>query len=180
MPRRDTNDLNSPSNGGRGPAPDTYTPSPTHTVYSAQREETRQTLAATQGHTDRYPETAGTTGPVGQGETGGQGDSDGWSLNRTKTRHDTPTTATEPGTEPQTPHRVGVPRATTAGSTAPKKQTTATHLNTRRNATATGTTPRCWNHKRCRWSRKRSSQARQSTTHTKHHYPCQVEHPTPR
>ena len=68
MPRRDTNDLNSPSNRGRGRAPDTYTPSPTHTVYSAQREETRHT----QGHADRCPETAGTTGPQGQSETGGQ------------------------------------------------------------------------------------------------------------
>ena len=40
MLRRNTNDLNSPSDGGRGRAPETYTPSPTHTVYSAQQEET--------------------------------------------------------------------------------------------------------------------------------------------
>ena len=40
MPLRETNDLNSPSNGGRGRAPDTYTPSPTRKVYSSQRKET--------------------------------------------------------------------------------------------------------------------------------------------
>ena len=39
MPRRDTSDHNSPSDRGRGRAPDAYTASPTHTVYSAQREE---------------------------------------------------------------------------------------------------------------------------------------------
>ena len=68
MPRRDMNDLNSPSNGGRGRAPDTYTPSSTHAVYSSQQEETQHTP----GHADRRPETAGTTGPDGQSEAGEQ------------------------------------------------------------------------------------------------------------
>ena len=90
------------------------------------------------------------------------------------------TTATEPRTKPQTPRRVGVPRAPTARSTAPKTRTTAAHLTRRRHATTTGTTPRGWNHKRSHWSRKQRSQARQRTTHTKHHCPCQVEHPAPR
>ena len=72
MPLRDTNDLNSPSNGGRGRAPDTYSPSPTYMVYSAQREETPHTHTATQGHADRCPGTAGTTGLHGQRATGGQ------------------------------------------------------------------------------------------------------------
>ena len=68
MPRRNMNDLNSPSSRGRARAPDTYTPSPTHTVYSAQREETRHTP----GYADPNPETAGTTGPDGQSGAGGQ------------------------------------------------------------------------------------------------------------
>ena len=72
MLRRDTNDLNSPSDGGRGRAPDTYSPHLTDTVYSAQREETRHTHAATQGRADRCPEKAGTTRLHGQRETGGQ------------------------------------------------------------------------------------------------------------
>ena len=73
MPRRQNNDLNSPREGGRGRAPDTYSSGPTHTVYRAQREENRHTQAATRGHADRWPETAGTTGPHGQRGTGGQG-----------------------------------------------------------------------------------------------------------
>ena len=52
MPRRDTNDHNSPSDRGRGRAQDAYSLSPTPTVYSAQREEPQHTHAATQWHTD--------------------------------------------------------------------------------------------------------------------------------
>ena len=90
-------------------------------------------------------------GPRGKERPEDRGHSDGWTRNRTQTRHSTLTTATEPPTEPQTPHRVGVPRATTARSTALKTPTTAADLNTRRNTTATGTTPRGRNHKRSRW-----------------------------
>ena len=72
MPRRNTNDINSPSNGGRGRAPHTYGPNPTHKVYSAEREKTRHIHAATQGHANRCPKTAGTAGLHGQREAGGQ------------------------------------------------------------------------------------------------------------
>ena len=68
IPRCDTNDLHSPNDGGRGRAPDTHTPRPSHTVYSARREETRHT----KGHADRCPETAGITGPPEPREAGGQ------------------------------------------------------------------------------------------------------------
>ena len=57
IPRRDTNDHESPSDRSRGRTPGTHTPSPTHTVYSTQREEPRSTRATTQGHTDHSPGT---------------------------------------------------------------------------------------------------------------------------
>ena len=72
IPRRNTNNHGSPSDTSRGRAPDAYTPSPTHTVYSAQRKEPQPTQAATQWHNDHCPGTADTTGPHGQGTTGGQ------------------------------------------------------------------------------------------------------------
>ena len=60
----DPDDLGSPS--GRRDAPSTLPPSPTHTVYSADQEQT------TQCRTGHYPGTANTTGPQG-GETTGEG-----------------------------------------------------------------------------------------------------------
>ena len=70
MPQRDTSDHDSPSNRSQGRAPDAYTPSSNHTVYSAQREDPRPTNTATQWHTDQCPGTADTTGPRGQRATG--------------------------------------------------------------------------------------------------------------
>ena len=48
IPRRDTNDHDSPTDRSRGHAPDAYIPRPTHTVYSTQPEEPRSTHAVTQ------------------------------------------------------------------------------------------------------------------------------------
>ena len=176
MPRCDTNDLNSPYDGGRGRAPDTHTPSPTHTVCSAQREDTQHT----QGHADRCPETAGTTGPHRQREAKGQ---------RAHRRLD-------PEQDPNPSQHTDYSDRTTNGTThaTPCRRTpnhdhtedsarntaTAAHLNTRHNTTATGTTPRGRNHKQSRGSRKQHSQMRQRTRHTKHHNPYQVEHPASR
>ena len=169
MPRPDTNDLNSPSDGGRARAPDTYTPSLTHTVYSAQREETRHTHAATQGQADRCPETAAKIGPHRQRATGGQRaqrqlDPE---QDHTPSQHTDYRDRTTNGT-------------TTTRSTARERQNTATYHSTRRNTTATRKTPRGQNNKRCRWPQRQRSHAHQRTTHTKHHYPCQVKHLTAR
>ena len=72
IPRRDSNDLDSPSNRSRKQAPGADTPSPTHTVYSTQRQEPRPTHATTQWHTDHCPGMSDTTGPHGHRATGGQ------------------------------------------------------------------------------------------------------------
>ena len=61
-PWRDSKDLDSPSDRSRGRAPGAYAPSPTHTVYSAQREEPRPNHATTPCQTDHSPRTVDTTG----------------------------------------------------------------------------------------------------------------------
>ena len=155
----------------------THTPPALHTPCTAHKGKKLDTPKDTPTTAPRRP---AQLGPTGKRKPEDRGHSDGWTRNRTQTRHSTLTRATEPRTEPQTPHRVGVPRATTARSTAPKTRAIAAHLNTRRNTTATGRTPRGRNHKRSCWSRKQRSPARRRTPHTKHHYPCQVEHPAPR
>ena len=70
--RRDTNNLDSPCNGSRGPAPGAHNPSPTQTVYSAQQEEPQPGHTTTQWHVDHCPRTTDTTGPHGERATGGR------------------------------------------------------------------------------------------------------------
>ena len=70
--------------------------------------------------------------------------------NQTTPHHKARTTAAEPQTEPQAPHRAGVLQAGTARSIAPKTPTTTMHLNTRHNTTTTGTMSRGQTHKRRR------------------------------
>ena len=159
----------------------THTPPAPHTGCRAHSEKKPDTpMQRPKGTPTAAPRRPAQPGPTGKGQPEDREHSDGWTQNRTTPRHNTLTTATEPRSEPQTPHRFGVPRATTTRSTAPKTRTTATHLNTRRNTTTTGTTPRGRNHKRRRWPRRQRSQTRQRITHTKHHYPREVQHPTPR
>ena len=176
IPRCDTNDLNSPNNGSRKRAPDMHTPSPTHTVYSAQREETRHT----QGQADCCPETAGATGPHGQREAGGQ------------RAHGQP----DPEQDPNPSQHIDYSDQTTYRTTnaTPCRQTPSQDR-TEYSARNTGhcNTPqheaqhhsdrdnaRGQNHKRSRRSRKQHSQARQRTTHRKHHHPYEVERLAPR
>ena len=180
MPRRDTNNLNSPGNGSRGRAPDLYTQA-LHTRCTAHKGKKPNTpLQRPAGTPTAAPRRPAQPGPTGKEKPEDRGHSDGWTWNRIITCHNRLTTATEPRTEPETPHRASIPRATTARSTRPKTRTTAAHLNTMHNTTVPGTTPRGRNYKSCRWSRKQHSQARQRTTRMKNYYPCQVEHPTPR
>ena len=119
-------------------------------------------------------------GPTGRGQPESREHSDGRTRNRSTPHQNAPTTAAEPQTAPEAPHRVGVPRVKTARSKAPKKRTTAKNLNTRRSTTKTGTLYWGQNDKPRRRRRGQRSHAQQRTTHTKHHYRCQVEHPAPR
>ena len=159
----------------------THTPPAPHTrgtAHSGKKPDTP--TQGPKGTPTAAPRRLAQPGLTGKEQPEDREHSNRWTLNRTTHHHNTLTTATEPRTEPQTPHRVGVPRATTTRSTAPKTRTTATHLNTRRNTTTTGTTPQGRNRKRRPRPWRQRSHARQRTTHTKHHYPCQVEHTTPR
>ena len=135
----------------------THTHTALQTRCTAHKEKKPDTP---KGTLTAAPQRPAQQSPRGKGKPEDRGHTDVWTWNRTQTHHSTMTTATEPRTEPQTPHRVGVPQAVTARSTAPKTRATAAHLNTRNNTTATGTTPRGRNHKRSRWSRKQHSQTR--------------------
>ena len=154
-----------------------HTPQALHTPCTAHNKKEPDTPKGTPTAAPRRP---AQQGPTGKSKPEDRGHTDNWTRNMTHTHYSTVTTATDPQAEPQTPHRVSVPRATTAHSTACETRATASRLNTRHNTTATGTMPRGRNHKRSRWSRKQHSQVRQRTTHTMHHYPYHVEHLAPR
>ena len=139
----------------------THTPPAPHTRCTAHSGKKPDTPAQQpEGTPTAAPGRPAQPGPRGKEQPEDREHSDGWTRNRTTPCHNTLTTATEPRTEPQTAHRVGVPRATTTRSTAPQTGTTARSLNTRRNTTATGTTLLGRNLKRCRWPRGQHSHAR--------------------
>ena len=159
----------------------THTPQAPHTRCTAHsqknpdtpKQRLKGTLTTTQGRPTQ-------PGPMGKGQPEGTEHSMGWTQNKTTPHHSTLTTAAKPRREPPAPHCVRVPRAKTAQSIAPKTRTTATNLNRGRSTATTGTMPRGQNHQQRRWPRRQSRLARQRTTHMKHHYPRQVEHPAPR
>ena len=84
----------------------TYTPPALHTRSTTHNEKKPNTPKGTPTATPRQP---AQQGPTCRGKPEDRGHTNGWTQNRTPTHHSTLTTATKPRTEPQTPHRVGVP-----------------------------------------------------------------------
>ena len=117
----DPNDLNSPSIRSRGQAPGAHIPSPTHQCKAHNRKKPDQPMQRPNCTSATAPRRPTEPDPTGGGQQEGeQHSNDSGTRNQTTPHHNALTTAAAPQTEPQAPHRAGVPRAWTARSIAPK------------------------------------------------------------